>query len=83
MRLRYERKQVMLKKASNYAILSLLSSFSALALTLFVGVAINIIYDNSDLMIDVCTLTFLGFGMLGILCMMLSFVYTEKAYQND
>jgi hypothetical protein len=83
MRLRYERKQVMLKKANNYAILSLLSSFSALALTLFVGVAINIIFDNSDLVVDVCTLTFLGFGMLGILCMMLSFVYTEKAHQHD
>jgi F0F1-type ATP synthase assembly protein I len=83
MRLRFERKQVMLKKASNYSMLMILSYFSAIAVTLFVGVLIDIITDNTDLMIDVCTLTFLGFGMLGILCMALSFIYTEKAYERN
>lgn len=83
LRLRYERKSTMLKKANNYGILMILSYFSAIAVTLFVGVSIDIITDNTDLMIDVCTLTFLGFGMLGILCMALSFIYTEKAFDRN
>ena len=83
LRLRYERKMVMLKKADNYGMLMILSYFSAIAVTLLVGVSIDIITDNTDLMIDVCTLTFLGFGLLGILCMALSFIYTEKAYNRN
>ena len=83
LRLRYERKSTMLKKAHNYSMLMILSYFSAIAVTLFVGVSIDIITDNTDLMIDVCTLTFLGFGMLGILCMALSFIYTEKAFDRN
>jgi hypothetical protein len=83
LRLRYERKTTLLKKANNYGILMILSYFSAIAVTLFVGVLIDIITDNTDLMIDVCTLTFLGFGLLGILCMALSFIYTEKAFERN
>ena len=83
LRLRYERKSTMLKKANNYGILMILSYFSAIAVTLFVGVSIDIITDNTDLMVDVCTLTFLGFGLLGILCMALSFIYTEKAFERN
>ena len=82
-RLRYERKMVMLKKADNYGMLMILSYFSAIAVTLLVGVSIDIITDNTDLVVDVCTLTFLGFGLLGILCMALSFIYTEKAYNRN
>lgn len=83
LRLRYERKSTLLKKADNYGMLMILSYFSAIAVTLFVGVSIDIITDNTDLMIDVCTLTFLGFGMLGIVTMALSFIYTEKAYERN
>jgi len=83
LRMRYERKMVMLKKANNYGMIMILSYFSAIAVTLLVGVSIDIITDNTDLMIDVCTLTFLGFGLLGILCMALSFIYTEKAYERN
>ena len=83
LQMRYERKMVMLKKANNYAMIMILSYFSAIAVTLFVGVLIDIITDNTDLMIDVCTLTFLGFGLLGILCMALSFIYTEKAFERN
>ena len=83
LQLRYERKSTMLKKAHNYSMLMILSYFSAIAVTLFVGVSIDIITDNTDLMVDVCTLTFLGFGMLGILCMALSFIYTEKAFDRN
>ena len=83
LRLRYERKMVMLKKADNYGMLMILSYFSAIAVTLLVGVSIDIITDNTDLVVDVCTLTFLGFGLLGILCMALSFIYTEKAYNRN
>ena len=83
LRLRYERKSTLLKKADNYGMLMILSYFSAIAVTLLVGVSIDIITDNTDLMIDVCTLTFLGFGMLGILCMALSFIYTEKAFERN
>ena len=83
LRLRYERKMVMLKKADNYGMLMILSYFSAIAVTLLVGVSIDIITDNTDLVVDVCTLTFLGFGLLGRLCMALSFIYTEKAYNRN
>ena len=83
LQLRYERKMVMLKKADNYGMLMILSYFSAIAVTLLVGVSIDIITDNTDLVVDVCTLTFLGFGLLGILCMALSFIYTEKAYNRN
>ena len=83
LRLRYERKSTLLKKADNYGMLMILSYFSAIAVTLLVGVSIDIITDNTDLMIDVCTLTFLGFGLLGILCMALSFIYTEKAFDRN
>tara|TARA_R110001583_G_scaffold34681_1_gene116153 strand:+ start:78 stop:395 length:318 start_codon:yes stop_codon:yes gene_type:complete len=83
LQMRYERKMVMLKKANNYGMIMILSYFSAIAVTLLVGVSIDIITDNTDLMIDVCTLTFLGFGLLGILCMALSFIYTEKAYERN
>jgi len=83
MRLRYERKQIMLKKASNYSAISFMSYLCALIVPLFVGIAINIILDNDEVLVNVCTLTFLGFGLLGILCMALSFIYTEKAYERN
>tara|TARA_R100001460_G_scaffold76457_1_gene117465 strand:- start:166 stop:429 length:264 start_codon:yes stop_codon:yes gene_type:complete len=83
LRLRYERKMVMLNKANNYSMLMILSYFSAIAVTLLVGVSVDIITDNTDLVVDVCTLTFLGFGLFGILCMALSFIYTEKAYNRN
>jgi len=83
MRLRYERKQIMLKKASNYSAISFMSYLCALIVPLFVGIAINIILDNDEVLVNVCTLTFLGFGFLGILCMALSFIYTEKAYERN
>ena len=83
MRLRYERKQIMLKKGSNYSAISFMSYLCALIVPLFVGIAINIILDNDEVLVNVCTLTFLGFGLLGILCMALSFIYTEKAYERN
>ena len=67
--LRIERKQRLLRKADNYGMFMILSYISALLVTLIVGVTIDIITDNSDLIVDVCTLTFLGFATLGILCM--------------
>ena len=83
MRLRFERKQVMLKKASNYSAISFMAYLCAIIVPLFVGVAIDIILDNDDVLVNVCTLTFLGFGMLGIVTMALSFIYTEKAYERN
>ena len=83
MRLRYERKQIMLKKASNYSAISFMSYLCALIVPLFVGIAINIILDNDEVLVNVCTLTFLGFGLLGIVTMALSFIYTEKAYERN
>jgi hypothetical protein len=55
----------------------------AIIVPLFAGTAIDIILDNDEVLVNVCTLTFLGFGMLGILCMALSFIYTEKAYERN
>ena len=81
--LRIERKQVLLRKADNYGMFMILSYISALFVTLLVGVTIDIITDNTDLVVDVCTLTFLGFGTLGILCMAMMFIYTEKAYNRN
>jgi len=83
MRPRFERKQVLLKKADNYGLLMILSYSSALFVTFFVGLAISLMTNNEDLLVNACTLTFLGFGMLGILCMALSFIYTEKAYERN
>src|SRR6056300_377372 len=83
MRLRFERKQVMLKKASNYSAISFMAYLCAIIVPLFVGTAIEIILDNDEVLVNACTLTFLGFGLLGILCMALSFIYTEKAYERN
>jgi len=83
MRLRFERKQVLLKKANNYSAISFMAYLCAIIVPLFVGVAIDIILDNDDVLVNVCTLTFLGFGMLGIVTMALSFIYTEKAYERN
>jgi len=73
----------MLKKASNYSAISFMSYLCALIVPLFVGIAINIILDNDEVLVNVCTLTFLGFGLLGIVTMALSFIYTEKAYERN
>ena len=81
--LRIERKQMLLRKADNYGMFMILSYISALLVTLIVGVTINIITDNSDLVVDVCTLTFLGFATLGVLCMAMMFIYIEKAHSRN
>ena len=79
----FQRKQVLLRKADNYGMFMILSYISALFVTLLVGVTIDIITDNTDLVVDVCTLTFLGFGTLGILCMAVMFIYVEKAHSRN
>ena len=81
--LRIERKQMLLRKADNYGMFMILSYISALVVTLLVGVTINIITDNSDLVVDVCTLTFLGFATLGVLCMAMMFIYIEKSHSRN
>ena len=81
--LRIERKQMLLRKADNYGMFMILSYISALLVTLIVGVTINIITDNSDLVVDVCTLTFLGFATLGVLCMAMMFIYIENAHSRN
>tara|TARA_E500000178_G_scaffold41804_1_gene37533 strand:+ start:448 stop:711 length:264 start_codon:yes stop_codon:yes gene_type:complete len=81
--LRIERKQMLLRKADNYGMFMILSYISALLVTLIVGVTINIITDNSDLVVDVCTLTFLGFATLGVLCMAMMFIYIEKSHSRN
>ena len=83
MRPRFERKQVLLKKANNYSAISFMAYLCAIIVPLFVGTAIEIILDNDEVLVNVCTLTFLSFGMLGIVTMALSFIYTEKAYERN
>ena len=83
MRPRFERKQVLLKKADNYSAISFMSYLCAIIVPLFVGIGIDIILDNDEVLVNVCTLTFLSFGMLGIVTMALSFIYTEKAYERN
>lgn len=81
--LRIEQKQRLLRKADNYGMFMILSYISALLVTLIVGVTIDIITDNTDLVVDVCTLTFLGFATLGILCMAMMFICIENAHSRN